>query len=285
MEQRTYGMNTPEKRNFHKLIPIEGRHSKTSSMPSESPIPQEKGPDLYIENLPTTDRAETNENILPKRNNKYQPKIQKLLHIDLEYKSRSENRDIGSNVDKENKQSCCKCFYKGRNKIREDNRFSNLSKGEKSTAIKELWKRSIRDVIIKKRAGLLTEEMLLTAREIEYQMTHTPHCLILPGSHIKAIWDLIMLITIVYTCVLTPFAISFMDHLSTLILIIEYFVSVLFAIDIPITFCSSFYLQTKLITHKKLIAIHYLKTYLLFDIISCIPLTLAIGDETHTTGT
>ena len=181
----------------------------------------------------------------------------------------------------------CPCSHK-KNKVKEQgiNRFELMGDAERGYAVRELWQKSIREVIKRWHLGQLTGALLGSVQAESHQKEKLKvKCLILPGSTFRIIWDLIMLILIGYMCLVTPFVLSFMDSLPPSLVTIEYIIISVFALDIVITFFSAFYSHSLLVVDRGTIALNYLRTHFVIDLISCIPLNTLIDDETHTDGT
>lgn len=127
---------------------------------------------------------------------------------------------------------------------------------------------------------------------------------ILHYSPFKAIWDWLVLALVTYTAVVTPYMASFVLALdqereelsqsqgrredngsdfvySDPLVIVDYVVDVMFVVDIFINFRTTFVdSSNEVISSPCRIAVHYIKTWFIIDILAAIPFELLfmIGD-------
>ena len=166
-----------------------------------------------------------------------------------------------------------------------ENRFKYMSQTEKKNSLQKLWKKAINQVIKENKTKKQGADFLKHAKSTESgTKSNSLKFLILPGSYFRIIWDLLMLVFIGYMCIVTPFVLSFYTEISEGIEIFEYFICIVFAIDILITFFSAYYEKSQLITSKSTIALRYIRSYFIIDLISCIPINTLFADETHNNG-
>ena len=79
--------------------------------------------------------------------------------------------------------------------------------------------------------------------------------IIMPESRFKIVWNMIMIILLVYTATIVPFRTAFMDEVSTNFEMFEYFVDFLFGCDLFVNFISAYVDQDrKLEIRVKIIA-------------------------------
>ena len=119
---------------------------------------------------------------------------------------------------------------------------------------------------------------------------------ILHYSPFKAIWDWLVLALVTYTAVVTPYIASFvltMDQekeqlseeegfhesnnyeYSDPLVIVDYVVDIMFVIDIFINFRTTYVdSSNEIISSPCRIAVHYLKTWFIIDIVAAIPFEL-----------
>ena len=155
------------------------------------------------------------------------------------------------------------------------NRWGELNDDEKSTAIKKMWLWAIKETITRNRIRGLLASILgrAIAKKKANENTNKYHkYLVIPGSSQKAAVDMVMLVLLLYMAIITPFIVSFLDGFPLFFSICENVVNALFFVDIIINFDTAFYLHNVLVTDRKTIAIHYLRTWFLIDFISCLPL-------------
>lgn len=97
-----------------------------------------------------------------------------------------------------------------------------------------------------------------------------------PSNIYKIIWDIIIFIFIILSLILIPIEIGFDLNLSIgLDIINNYIIVILFVLDIIISFNTAYIDENDMyITDRKKIAIKYLKTYFIVDLLSAIPFHL-----------
>ena len=123
---------------------------------------------------------------------------------------------------------------------------------------------------------------------------------ILHYSPFKAFWDWLILFLVIYTAIVTPYVASFIltrdkkrEELnrdpetrrntgpvtvySDPLVIVDYIVDVMFIIDIFINFRTTFVDDNdEVVSHPCRIAVHYLKTWFVIDLVAAIPFELLI---------
>ena len=157
-----------------------------------------------------------------------------------------------------------------------NNRFYLLNEQEKQKAIQELWNWAIKKVIRDNKCKFILKN-LFAKSTTNKQIKHK--CLIIPGSNINIIWNTIMLLLLLYIALVPPFLVSFLMEIPPIFFIIEAVVNAIYFLDICVNFFTAYYQKTILITDKKRIAVKYLHTYFLIDLISCIPFDMLINTE------
>lgn len=97
--------------------------------------------------------------------------------------------------------------------------------------------------------------------------------LILPNSPFNIVWCFIMLALQVYTATYMPYKICFDDDiLSGATLALEYFIDMLFALDVVVNFLSARQNNDGfLVTDLNMLARQYLKTTFTLDVLCSIP--------------
>ena len=103
-------------------------------------------------------------------------------------------------------------------------------------------------------------------------------CLIYPNDKFKVIfWDLLISVCLLITCILIPFNLAFSEYLDqvTWYFFFLYMVDAFFVVDIFINFNTA-YVQNEVhvITNRKKIAIAYIKSWFLIDLLSVVPFDL-----------
>ena len=120
---------------------------------------------------------------------------------------------------------------------------------------------------------------------------------ILHYSPFKAMWDWLVLALVTYTAVVTPYIASFVlaldqerkelnqneDKGSNPLAIVDYVVDVMFVVDIFINFRTTYVdSSNEVISSPCRIAVHYIKTWFIIDILAAIPfelLFMIVGTE------
>ncbi|XP_050407025.1 potassium voltage-gated channel protein eag [Patella vulgata] len=102
----------------------------------------------------------------------------------------------------------------------------------------------------------------------------TPPHIILHYCLFKTIWDWIILFLTFYTAIMVPFNAAFkiktMDQLP--LLVIDSMVDVVFFVDIVLNFHTSFVGSSgEVISDPKVIRMHYLRSWFVIDLLSCLP--------------
>uniref|UniRef100_A0A673ME15 Potassium voltage-gated channel, subfamily H (eag-related), member 6b n=1 Tax=Sinocyclocheilus rhinocerous TaxID=307959 RepID=A0A673ME15_9TELE len=136
--------------------------------------------------------------------------------------------------------------------------------------------------------------------EYKLQAPDVHKWIMLHYSPFKAMWDWMILLLVLYTAVFTPYSAAFLlneleqekrhicGYTCNPLNVVDVIVDVLFIIDIIVTFRTTYVNHNdEVVTHPKLIAIHYIKGWFLIDIVAAIPFDLLIfssgSDETTAT--
>ena len=152
--------------------------------------------------------------------------------------------------------------------------------------IHEMWKSIIKKVILINRVFYTMKQLnhdikffgathknIKTKGQVknEYvkEQIHNAFCIIMPESQIKLFWSMIMIILLLITMIYVPYRTAFIDEPPLWLLICEYIMDCLFAIDIILCFMSSYYDdQDNLVTNHFTIAKNYIKGWFILDIIA-----------------
>lgn len=103
------------------------------------------------------------------------------------------------------------------------------------------------------------------------QMKPLPFIL-MPDSKVLSIWNLVMMLLLLYTATYIPFKTAFIEDSSSLVNTIEFSIDSLFFVDLVVNFISAFETTYKNIEFRfSHIAFSYMRTWFLFDLVSCIP--------------
>lgn len=96
---------------------------------------------------------------------------------------------------------------------------------------------------------------------------------LLPEGRFKKIWNIVVLLLLMYTAIYVPFQTSFIDTDSSFMSDIELVIDALFISDVLINFISAYENESTgfLEIHVVKIAVNYLKSWFLLDILCSIP--------------
>jgi len=99
--------------------------------------------------------------------------------------------------------------------------------------------------------------------------------LIDPDSSVRTNWDLIISVVLIFTCLVIPVRIAFVEEDDFAWTLINWIIDFLFFMDILINFNTAFYdSNLELVTCRKTIALNYLKTWFIIDFFAVIPFGL-----------
>lgn len=83
-----------------------------------------------------------------------------------------------------------------------------------------------------------------------------------------------------YTVTVTPFRVAFIEIDSASWVYMDLLVDGLFFADILISSFTAFYQNEELVTAKKKIFLNYLSSWLVFDLLACVPFQLLFNSHT-----
>ncbi|XP_056436256.1 potassium voltage-gated channel subfamily H member 6-like [Gadus chalcogrammus] len=135
--------------------------------------------------------------------------------------------------------------------------------------------------------------------EYKLQTPRMDRLTILHYSPFKAVWDWLILLLVIYTAILTPYAAAFLlndreeqkrrecGYSCSPLNVVDLMVDIMFIIDILINFRTTYVnANEEVVSHPARIAIHYFKGWFLIDMVAAIPFDLLIfgsgSDETTT---
>ena len=99
-------------------------------------------------------------------------------------------------------------------------------------------------------------------------------CLVLqPDSPVRAAWDIVLFLMIIYQAIVLPMRISFEMTFNVFLFYFEIAIDCMFMFDIVLNFNTGIYLKGKLEMSRKVIASDYLCPWLFIDVISSCPYT------------
>ena len=92
-----------------------------------------------------------------------------------------------------------------------------------------------------------------------------------PKNKVKQIWDFWIVFLLIYTAILVPYKVCFVDKTSDPEFIWDLFVDASFFTDIALTFYTAIETKEGFITDKKVIAKTYVKGWFFLDLFTSIP--------------
>lgn len=97
-------------------------------------------------------------------------------------------------------------------------------------------------------------------------------CMIYPEDKLKIVWDFLMLICLVITCIKAPLDVVFINNQN---FVLRHTVDAIFLVDIFIIFNSAYYnADYDLVQDRKQIATNYIKSWFLIDLLTIVPIDL-----------
>ena len=98
----------------------------------------------------------------------------------------------------------------------------------------------------------------------------------MPESKFKTMWNITVIVLLVYTSTVVPFQVAFIDHDSSFSAFLNYMVDILFGIDIIVNFFSAYETNHRIEVRIKQIVINYLLTWFALDLLATFPTQLLI---------
>lgn len=97
--------------------------------------------------------------------------------------------------------------------------------------------------------------------------------IIYPENKKKGIWDVLITLVLLVSCIMTPLDIAFQgDDVPTASFVFNTVIDVLFGIDVIVIFNTAYYNQdVDLIDSRRIISINYIKGWFTIDMLAIIP--------------
>mmetsp|Transcript_26768 Transcript_26768/g.25790 ORF Transcript_26768/g.25790 Transcript_26768/m.25790 type:complete len:548 (+) Transcript_26768:611-2254(+) len=108
---------------------------------------------------------------------------------------------------------------------------------------------------------------------------------IYPDATLKGVWDLVVLVFIIYQAIMIPFRLCFEVDSTGPIKYVEDVMDISFMMDIVVTFNTGFYQKGYLVMKRKTIIKNYLLTWCFIDLVSSFPYSWFIGLKDDDDGT
>ena len=107
---------------------------------------------------------------------------------------------------------------------------------------------------------------------LDASATGVPKYIILTTSPLKKLWTVINIVLLLWTAIVTPYQICFIDSSSSAWFAIDLFIDTLFFLDIFLNFFSAYIdFEGKLVTDLRQIVRNYLKGWFLIDFVGVLP--------------
>ena len=105
----------------------------------------------------------------------------------------------------------------------------------------------------------------------------------MPENDLKKLWDILIAMILIYSAVVLPYRIAFIDIDSTEMLILDFIFDSLFTLDIFLSFFSAYVdNEDNVVKNRKKIVINYLKTRFSIDLISVLPISYITPGQSAT---
>lgn len=95
-------------------------------------------------------------------------------------------------------------------------------------------------------------------------------------SSIKKYWDLAILVITIFAAIIIPFSIVFNNTGAPIAIITTILTTLVFIMDIVLSFNTSFHYQGKVISDKRRVSVRYLKSWFALDLIAALPIGLIL---------
>lgn len=138
------------------------------------------------------------------------------------------------------------------------------------------------DKRLEKRHSLWKNDILnITKRDfIVINDYHKPWFVITPDNTYVEYWSRFMTMLLIYTALVTPYRVAFIEMDDNVWLVVEYMVSGFFFMDFCLNCFLAFYDREKvLIVEPKKIFVNYLFSWMIFDLFACLPFTLIFDSK------
>lgn len=111
-------------------------------------------------------------------------------------------------------------------------------------------------------------------KSIKSERPPPSRCLIKEVNPMKTVWDMFVMGWVFYAAIVVPFRLAFVEDESKGWKAVGYIMDAIFLLDLVMTFFVSYYDEDKNIqvTAYKAIAMNYLKTWFIIDLVSILPI-------------
>jgi len=146
-------------------------------------------------------------------------------------------------------------------------RWSNISKLRNKNPNASDLQNSIGQEELLNPYRAVTRRLLFPAELTDQALETTPRCMLYPESRFKSAWDVLAVALMSMQAVIVPLTVAF-EVVPVLWYYADISIQGFFAVDIIFNLNSAYYELGALVTERKKIALHYLKGWLIFDVIS-----------------
>eukprot|EP01048_Picozoa_sp_COSAG05_P009401 COSAG05_NODE_769_length_7449_cov_7.225034_1_plen_928_part_00 len=110
-------------------------------------------------------------------------------------------------------------------------------------------------------------------------------CMIVPGSPLYVKYSWLNMMLLLYCAFSIPVRVSFDFQLSRGMEIVEFCIDLFFMVDVFVNFATGYVIsedgeEPVIETHHKKVAIHYIRTWFIIDVLSALPINFMLGHET-----
>jgi hypothetical protein len=117
----------------------------------------------------------------------------------------------------------------------------------------------------------------------EYSIKNRKWYIIYPNDSFKSVWNIFLIVILIFTGMLTPFRVCFIEGSNNFWFSIDVIFDLLFFLDIVINFLSAYEDDEKrIIDRLDKIAIEYLFGWFMIDIVAVIPINYFLSDNIDT---
>lgn len=116
----------------------------------------------------------------------------------------------------------------------------------------------------------------LTQKEVlNIRQSNIPCWIFVPESSFIDYWSKFMTLLLIYTAIVTPYRVSFIDNEDSTWIIVEYFFSALFFADFLVNCCLAYYDREKnLVCEQRKILSNYFIGWMIPDLFACLPFNI-----------
>lgn len=159
--------------------------------------------------------------------------------------------------------------------------FLKMKEKEKLKRVRSLWYMMLAKakgaVLVLDRFSTLTRRIYLfgTSKKLKFEIEKEQKIrwyIILPEGRVRVFWNSVVMLLLLYTSIFVPFQTAFVDSDNQFYQDLDVFFDCMFILDFVLNFFMAYEDKDKKVEIRlKFIARNYLYTWLLLDLLSCIP--------------